>query len=123
MQAGALTFDDYAGLKVNVDRYQENRDVLVTTLPPEFLGDMAPCEGAFYLYADISGLSGVVWTQSNWQTMLRQIHVACTPGLDFDQEQGRNHLRLSFAGSTATHERSQSQDKRLASKISGSRLA
>ena len=33
--------------------------------------------------------------------MLREIHVACTPGLDFDQEQGRNHLRLSFAGSTA----------------------
>ena len=92
MQAGALAaFDDYAGLKVNVDRYQENRDVLVTTLPPEFLGDMAPCEGAFYLYADISGLSGGgVDSVELADAMLRQIHVACTPGLDFDQEQGRN---------------------------------
>ena len=103
MQAGAIAaFDDYAGLQVNVDRYQENRDVLVKTLPPEFLGDMAPCEGAFYLYADISGLStGHVDSVEMADAMLRQIHVACTPGLDFDQEQGRNYLRLSFAGSTA----------------------
>ena len=103
MQAGAMAaFDDYAALQANIDRYQENRDVLVTSLPPEFLGDMAPCDGAFYLYADVSGLSAnAVDSVAMAEAMLRQIHVACTPGLDFDQEQGRNHLRLSFAGSTA----------------------
>jgi aspartate/methionine/tyrosine aminotransferase len=33
--------------------------------------------------------------------MLREAHVAATAGLDFDQEQGQGHLRLSYAGSTA----------------------
>ncbi len=102
MQAGALAaFDDYALLQRHVDRYRENRDILLRGLPADFLGEPAPCEGAFYLYADISGLAGAPDSITLADAMLREAGVACTPGVDFDQEQGHRHMRLSFAGSTA----------------------
>jgi len=103
MQAGAIAaFDDYDMLTAEVARYHENRDILVSSLPRDFLGDMAPCDGAFYIYADISKL-GLASPDSidMAEAMLTEAHVACTPGVDFDQEQGHRHLRLSFAGSTA----------------------
>ena len=101
MQAGALAaFDDYAHLNSHVDRYRENRDLLLRTLPEDFLGDTAPCKGAFYLYADISGLGTDADSITLADAMLREAGVACTPGLDFDKTQGHKHMRLSFAGST-----------------------
>ena len=103
MQAGAMAaFDDYDLLNSHVDRYRENRDILTSRLPAEFLGDLAPCDGAFYLYADISRL-GMKTPDSTVlaEAMLREANVACTPGVDFDREQGHLHMRLSFAGSTA----------------------
>ena len=102
MQAGAIAaFDDYDLLNSHVERYRENRDILINGLPAEFLGDLAPSDGAFYLYADISGL-GMKSPDSTTlaEAMLREANVACTPGVDFDQEQGHLHFRLSFAGST-----------------------
>ena len=102
MQAGALAaFDDYAGLDRHVERYRENRDILIRELPEDFLGEIAPSDGAFYLYADISRL-GMKTPDSMAlaDAMLREAHVACTPGVDFDQQQGHRHLRLSYAGST-----------------------
>ena len=103
MQAGAMAaFDDYDALEVEVARYRENRDILISGLPQDFLGDMAPCDGAFYLYVDISKL-GMASADSIGMAaaMLNEAHVACTPGVDFDQAEGHRHLRLSFAGSTA----------------------
>lgn len=103
MQAGAMAaFDDYDALEVEVARYRENRDILISGLPQDFLGDMAPCDGAFYLYVDISKL-GMASPDSIGMAaaMLNEAHVACTPGVDFDQAEGHRHLRLSFAGSTA----------------------
>jgi aspartate/methionine/tyrosine aminotransferase len=107
MQAGAMAaFDDYPSLDRHVDRYRENRDVLIRELPDEFLGNLAPSDGAFYLYADISNLGmktpGPKGPDSVRlaEAMLHEAHVACTPGVDFDQQQGHRNLRLSFAGST-----------------------
>jgi len=102
MQAGAVAaFDDYESLQGHVERYRENRDILINGLPEDFLGDTAPCKGAFYLYADISGLGGAPDSIALCDAMLREAGVACTPGVDFDQEMGHRHMRLSFAGSTA----------------------
>ncbi|MEC7211951.1 MAG: aminotransferase class I/II-fold pyridoxal phosphate-dependent enzyme, partial [Pseudomonadota bacterium] len=101
MQAGALAaFDDYALLDGHVDRYRENRDILLRSLPEDFLGDPAPCKGAFYLYTDISGLGPDPDSIALAEAMLREAGVACTPGVDFDQQQGHRYMRLSFAGST-----------------------
>ena len=102
MQAGAIAaFDDYAALNLHVDRYQENRDILMRGLPEDFLGETAPCNGAFYLYADIGALETSPDSIALAEAMLREAGVACTPGVDFDLEQGHRHMRLSFAGSTA----------------------
>mgnify|MGYP001316990882 CR=1 FL=1 len=102
MQEGAIAaFDDYETLDQNVWRYRENRDVLLRDLPPEFLGDVAPADGAFYLYADLTQLSKSALNSINFaDELLREANVACTPGVDFDQELGYHHLRLSYAGST-----------------------
>ena len=102
MQEGAMAaFDDYDMLDQNVLRYRENRDVLLRELPPEFLGDMAPADGAFYIYADLTHLSKTAVNSLDFaNAMLREAHVACTSGVDFDQELGHHHLRLSYAGST-----------------------
>ena len=103
MQAGAIAaFDDYAALEAEAARYRENRDILTSRLPQDFLGDMAPSDGAFYLYVDISKL-GMTTPDSiaMAEAMLNETHVAVTPGVDFDTVEGHRHLRLSYAGSTA----------------------
>ena len=103
MQAGAIAaFDDYAALDAEAARYRENRDILTSRLPQDFLGDMAPSDGAFYLYVDISKL-GITTPDSiaMAEAMLNETHVAVTPGVDFDTVEGHRHLRLSYAGSTA----------------------
>ena len=57
-QMGAIAaFDCYDELDAHVPRYQENRDLLYRGLPKTFLGDHAPSDGAFYLYADVSALT------------------------------------------------------------------
>jgi aspartate/methionine/tyrosine aminotransferase len=98
-QLGAIAaFDCYEELDAHLLRYQENRDLLYRGLPAEFLGDHAPSDGAFYLYADVSALTNnsVAFASQ----ILADTGVAITPGVDFDPLEGKTHLRLSYAGST-----------------------
>lgn len=98
-QLGAVkAFEAQEDLDQNIARYRINRDILLEGLLPEFLGDHAPCDGAFYLYADVSAL-----TDNSLQLaddLLAKAGVAVTSGVDFDPEQGAKHVRLSFAGAT-----------------------
>ena len=98
-QHGAVAaFDCYDELNGHIERYQENRDILLRNLPPEFLGNAAPSDGAFYLYADISAFTSDSIAFAN--RLLEDTGVACTAGVDFDPEEGHKFLRLSYAGST-----------------------
>ena len=98
-QLGAVkAFEAQEDLDQNIARYRANRDILLKGLLPEFLGDHAPCEGAFYLYADVSALTDDSVKLAD--DLLSKAGVAVTSGLDFDPEQGGKHLRLSFAGSS-----------------------
>ena len=72
-------FDAYSTLDQNVLRYRENRDVLLRGLPPEFLGDMAPADGAFYIYADLTQLADGLNSVDFADALLVDAHVACTP--------------------------------------------
>jgi aspartate/methionine/tyrosine aminotransferase len=97
-QLGAIAaFDCYDELDAHIPRYQENRDLLYRGLPLEFLGNHAPSDGAFYLYADVSALTdeSVVFAGR----ILAETGVAITPGVDFDACAGKTHVRLSYAGS------------------------
>jgi aspartate/methionine/tyrosine aminotransferase len=77
--------------------YEENRCILLDSLPRVGLDRFLPADGAFYLYADISRFSTDSFAFAT--RMLEEAGVAATPGVDFDPQRGRNFLRLSYAGS------------------------
>jgi aspartate/methionine/tyrosine aminotransferase len=98
-QLGAIAaFDCYVELDAHIPRYEENRDLLYRGLPAEFLGNHAPSDGAFYLYADVSALTNDSIAFAD--RILTDTGVAMTPGVDFDAVDGRSHMRISYAGST-----------------------
>jgi aspartate/methionine/tyrosine aminotransferase len=98
-QSAALPiFDCRAELDGHVARYRANRDLLIRTLRAAGLTRFAPAEGAFYLYVDISSLTGD--SERFCRRLLAEIGIAVTPGLDFDPVDGGGWVRFSFAGST-----------------------
>ncbi len=96
--AGLLAMDCEEELQENVARYARNRALLLAELPGAGFDRLAPADGAFYLYADVSRLTND--SQDFCRRMLAETGVAATPGLDFDAEQGHRFVRFSFAGST-----------------------
>jgi aspartate/methionine/tyrosine aminotransferase len=97
-QVGALAaFDATEELDAVRDGYARNRAILLDALPGLGLGRVHPADGAFYLYADVANLTNDA--SDFCRRMLDEAHVAATPGLDFDPEEGHHHVRFSFAGS------------------------
>lgn len=99
--AAAAAFDCRDELDANIDRYRANRDLLLAELPKAGFVDLAPADGAFYLYAEISPLLArkeVANSTAFCRLMLDETGVATTPGVDFDPARGDRFLRLSFAG-------------------------
>jgi aspartate/methionine/tyrosine aminotransferase len=72
--------------------------MLLTGLPAIGIDRLAPADGAFYAYADISELTddSMAWCLR----LLADTGVAITPGHDFDPHRGGEFVRLSFAGAT-----------------------
>ena len=97
--AALAAFDCTPELEANVARYAENRALLLEGLPHAGLKRLAPADGAFYLYADVSALTND--SEEFCARMLAEAGVATTPGIDFDQGRGRAYLRISYAGGTA----------------------
>jgi aspartate/methionine/tyrosine aminotransferase len=79
--------------------YARNRELLLDALPALGLNDIAPPDGAFYIYANVGHLTND--SLDLCQTLLRDTGVATAPGLDFDPVEGHRYMRLSFAVSTA----------------------
>jgi aspartate/methionine/tyrosine aminotransferase len=100
--AALAAFGCRAELDANVARYAANRALLLAELPKAGFTRFAPADGAFYLYADVAHLTND--SPEFCRRMLREIGVACTPGIDFDPARGHASLRISFAGSTETME-------------------
>lgn len=97
--AASAVFDCRAELDANVRRYAENRELLLRQLPRAGFDRLAPADGAFYIYADVSRLTND--SQDFCRRMLAETGVAATPGVDFDACHGHQYVRFSFAGSTA----------------------
>lgn len=97
--AALAAFDCRAELDGNVARYARNRAVLLEELPRAGLSDLAPADGAFYIYADVARFTND--SEAFCKRMLAETGVAATPGIDFDAERGHTSLRFSFAGATA----------------------
>ncbi len=79
--------------------YARNRALMLERLPRMGFARIAPPDGAFYIYADVSD-----FTQDSLAfaaEILEKAGVAVTPGLDFDPVCGGRTLRFSYAGATA----------------------
>ncbi len=98
--AAVAAFQCHAELGRNVQRYAENRALLLRELPKAGFDRLAPADGAFYLYADVAHLTND--SQEFCRRILRELGIAVTPGVDFDPARGHRTLRISFAGATAT---------------------
>ncbi len=94
--AGIKAFDCRDELDANVARYAENRTLLLEQLPKAGFENLAPVEGAFYIYADIAHMTND--SQDFCKRMLAETGVAAAPGVDFDPGRGNRFMRFSFAG-------------------------
>ena len=82
-----------------VDSYAQSRALLLRELPEIGFDRIAPPDGAFYIYADVSELTDD--SRAFAAEILDQAGVAVTPGLDFDPRRGHQTLRFSYARSVA----------------------
>ena len=85
-------------MEKNLAVYAENRRLMLAGLPQVGINKIAPPDGAFYIYADISefGVDSRIFAAQ----VLAYAGVAITPGLDFDPLRGGHTIRLSYAQST-----------------------
>jgi aspartate/methionine/tyrosine aminotransferase len=100
--AGLAALECESELDQNVAVYARNRALLLDSLPRAGFDCLAPADGAFYLYADISRLTND--SDAFCRAMLAETGVAATPGIDFDSARGNRFMRFSFAGPTAEME-------------------
>jgi len=97
--AALVALDSRDELEANVAVYAKNRQLLLDALPALGLNAIAPPDGAFYLYADVRHLTDD--SLAFCEALLRDTGVATAPGIDFDPDDGRHFIRISFAVSTA----------------------
>ena len=99
-QIAALAAMECEGeLQANMDVYRENRRLMLEGLPKAGFDRIAPPDGAFYVYADVSHLTDD--SRAFAADILEKAGVAVTPGLDFDPARGGGTLRFSYARATA----------------------
>jgi len=97
--AALAALDCVEEAEANLAVYAQNRRLMLERLPQIGFSRIAPPEGAFYIYADVSDLTGD--SLSFAAEILEKAGVAVTPGLDFDPHRGARTLRFSYAAGTA----------------------
>ena len=95
---GAL--DATEELDGHVARYRENRAIVIDGLAAAGITDIAPADGAFYVYAHVPHLTSALGIDSLELTRrwLHEAGVAATSGIDFDLARGHEYVRFSYAG-------------------------
>lgn len=96
--AALAAMDATEELRANVAVYARNRELLLAALPALGLKEIAPPDGAFYIWADVGHMTSD--SLGFCKDLLRATGVATAPGIDFDPVEGRHFIRLSFAVST-----------------------
>ncbi|MEX5598992.1 pyridoxal phosphate-dependent aminotransferase [Pseudophaeobacter sp. C1-32P7] len=97
--AALAAMDCEEELQANLAVYARNRQLMLEGLPKAGFSKIAPPDGAFYVYADVSELTQD--SRAFAAEILEKAGVAVTPGLDFDPVRGATTLRFSYARSTA----------------------
>lgn len=96
--AALAAMDETEELEGNLAVYRKNRELLLAALPRLGLSEIAPPDGAFYIWADVGHLTDD--SLEFCKQLLRDTGVAAAPGIDFDPVEGRHFVRFSFAVST-----------------------
>jgi len=96
--AGLIAMDSRDELEGHLAVYRKNRALLLEALPRLGLDNIAPPDGAFYIYADVSRFTDD--SLGFCLKLLEETGVATAPGVDFDPVDGGRFMRFSFALST-----------------------
>ncbi|MFB9151118.1 pyridoxal phosphate-dependent aminotransferase [Roseovarius ramblicola] len=97
--AALAAMDCVEELEANRAVYARNRALMLEGLPRAGFDRIAPPDGAFYVYADVTHLTDD--SRAFAAEILDHAGVAVTPGLDFDPGRGAGTLRFSYARATA----------------------
>ena len=92
-QYGALEAFNYEYLDKIAKTFKERRDFLYSELSEIFDIDVKP-EGAFYIWANIERYSNNSYEFS--KELLKEIHVAITPGIDFGKNRTEKYIRFAY---------------------------
>jgi len=92
----AFTPEAIAEAEGHLHQYALNRETLLSGLRQIGVTRLAPTDGAFYVYADISDFTSDSLTFC--EKLLADTGLAIAPGIDFDTVHGGSFVRLSFAG-------------------------
>jgi len=95
----AFTREAVAEADSHLHHYGANRETLIAGLRQLGLTRLAPADGAFYVYADVSDFTSD--SLRFCASLLADTGLAIAPGIDFDTVRGGSSVRLSFAGPTA----------------------
>ncbi|OBS03844.1 aspartate aminotransferase [Mycobacterium gordonae] len=95
----AFSPESTAEAETNLQHYSVNRSMLLDGLRRIGVDRLAPTDGAFYVYADVSDFTTDSLTFCS--KLLSETGVAIAPGIDFDPARGNSYVRLSFAGPTS----------------------
>ena len=98
--AALAALDATEELDGHVHRYRANRLVMLDGLAAAGIDEIAPADGAFYVYAHLPQYTTELGIDSlalchRW---LDEIGVCATPGIDFDLARGHEYVRFSYAG-------------------------
>jgi aspartate/methionine/tyrosine aminotransferase len=96
--AGLVAMDCVDELEGHIARYAANRQLMLDALPAMGLTQIAPPDGAFYIWANVAHLTDDAMQLA--ERLLRDTGVATAPGFDFDPVAGHHFLRFSFAVDT-----------------------
>ena len=95
----AFTQAAIAEAESHLQHYALNRETLLSGLRQIGVSRLAPADGAFYVYADVSDFTSDSLTFCS--KLLADTGLAIAPGVDFDTVAGGSFVRLSFAGPAA----------------------
>lgn len=101
-KAALAALDSREELDRHIDTYAGNRERLLDALPRIGLGEIAPPDGAFYIYANVGA-----FTDDSFELckqILTETGVVIAPGRDFDPVNGHKYVRFSFAVDAGTIE-------------------
>lgn len=97
--AGLAALEEIDALGAHLSVYRQNRENLLTALPGMGLSDIAPPDGAFYIYAKTDQFAAD--SRTLCAELLAETGVATASGVDFDPVAGQEFMRFSFALSVA----------------------